>query len=32
MARFLLVWMIMIGAMIGVREGIALHRRLWPCG
>ena len=27
MARFLFIWMVMLGAMIGVRDGIALRRR-----
>ncbi len=30
MARFLLVWMIMIGAMVGMREGIHFIVDLWP--
>jgi TRAP-type C4-dicarboxylate transport system permease small subunit len=30
MARFLLVWMIMIGSMIGVREGTHFTVDLWP--
>lgn len=30
MARFLLVWMIMIGAMVGMREGIHFVVDLWP--
>ena len=30
MARFLFVWMIMIGAMIGVREGGHFDVDLWP--
>lgn len=30
MARFLFVWMIMIGAMIGVREGTHFEVDLWP--
>ena len=27
MARFLFIWMVMLGAMIGVREGTAFRRR-----
>jgi len=30
MARFLFIWMIMIGAMIGVREGTHFEVDLWP--
>jgi len=30
MARFLFVWMIMIGAMIGVREGTHFEVDVWP--
>lgn len=30
MARFLLVWMIMIGAMVGMKEGIHFIVDLWP--
>jgi TRAP-type C4-dicarboxylate transport system permease small subunit len=30
MARFLFVWMIMIGAMVGVRDGSHLDADLWP--
>jgi len=30
MARFLFVWMIMIGAMIGVRDGTHFEVDLWP--
>ena len=30
MARFLFIWMIMIGAMIGVREGSHFEVDLWP--
>ena len=30
MARFLLVWMVMIGAMVGVREGTHFEVDLWP--
>jgi TRAP-type transport system small permease protein len=30
MARFLLVWMIMIGSMVGVREGMHFTVDLWP--
>jgi TRAP-type C4-dicarboxylate transport system permease small subunit len=30
MARFLLVWMIMIGAMVGVREGSHFTVDIWP--
>lgn len=30
MARFLFVWMIMLGAMLGVREGSHLTVDLWP--
>ena len=30
MARFLFVWMIMIGAMVGVREGTHFEVDLWP--
>jgi TRAP-type C4-dicarboxylate transport system permease small subunit len=30
MARFLFVWMIMLGAMLGVREGIHLTLDVWP--
>ena len=30
MARFLFVWMIMIGAMVGVREGAHFDVDLWP--
>ena len=30
MARFLFIWMIMIGAMLGVREGTHFEVDLWP--
>ena len=30
LARFLLIWMIMIGAMIGVREGTHFDVDVWP--
>jgi TRAP-type transport system small permease protein len=30
MARFLFIWMIMLGAMIGVREGTHFEVDLWP--
>ena len=30
MARFLLVWTIMIGAMVGLKEGIHFNVDLWP--
>jgi TRAP-type transport system small permease protein len=30
MARFLLVWMVMIGAMVGVREGSHFTVDIWP--
>ena len=30
MARFLLVWMIMIGSMVGIREGMHFTVDLWP--
>ena len=30
MARFLFVWMIMIGAMVGVREGTHFQVDVWP--
>jgi TRAP-type C4-dicarboxylate transport system permease small subunit len=30
MARFLFIWMIMIGAMIGVREGTHFEVDVWP--
>ncbi len=30
MARFLFIWMVMIGAMIGVREGSHFEVDLWP--
>jgi len=30
MARFLFIWMIMIGAMVGVREGAHFEVDLWP--
>ena len=30
MARFLFIWMVMIGAMIGVREGTHFEVDLWP--
>ena len=30
MARFLFVWMIMIGAMLGIREGAHFEVDLWP--
>ena len=30
MARFLFVWMIMIGAMLGIREGTHFEVDLWP--
>lgn len=30
MSRFLLIWMIMIGAMIGVREGTHFDVDVWP--
>jgi TRAP-type transport system small permease protein len=30
MARFLFIWMIMIGAMIGVREGAHFEVDIWP--
>jgi TRAP-type C4-dicarboxylate transport system permease small subunit len=30
MARFLFVWMIMIGAMVGVREGTHFEVDVWP--
>jgi TRAP-type transport system small permease protein len=30
MARFLFIWMIMLGAMIGVREGSHFEVDLWP--
>ena len=30
MARFLFIWMIMIGAMIGVREGTHFEVDIWP--
>ena len=30
MARFLFIWMIMIGAMLGVREGSHFEVDLWP--
>ena len=30
MARFLFVWMIMIGAMIGMREGTHFEVDVWP--
>src|SRR5688572_679621 len=30
MARFLLVWMIMIGAMLGVREKLHFEVDVWP--
>jgi TRAP-type C4-dicarboxylate transport system permease small subunit len=30
MARFLFVWMIMIGAMLGIREGAHFEVDMWP--
>ena len=30
MARFLFIWMVMIGAMIGVREGTHFEVDVWP--
>ena len=30
MARFLFIWMVMIGAMVGVREGAHLDVDIWP--
>ena len=30
MARFLFIWMIMIGAMVGMREGAHFEVDLWP--
>jgi len=30
MARFFFIWMIMIGAMVGVRDGAHLDADLWP--
>jgi TRAP-type C4-dicarboxylate transport system permease small subunit len=30
MARFLFVWMIMIGAMVGIRDGVHFDVDLWP--
>jgi TRAP-type C4-dicarboxylate transport system permease small subunit len=30
MARFLFIWMIMIGAMLGVREGTHFEVDVWP--
>ena len=30
MARFLFIWMIMIGAMLGIREGTHFEVDLWP--
>jgi TRAP-type C4-dicarboxylate transport system permease small subunit len=30
MARFLFVWMVMIGAMVGVREGTHFEVDMWP--
>jgi TRAP-type C4-dicarboxylate transport system permease small subunit len=30
MARFLFIWMIMIGAMLGVREGLHFEVDVWP--
>src|SRR6187549_3202411 len=30
MARFLFIWMVMIGAMIGVREGSHFEVDVWP--
>src|SRR5574339_27889 len=30
MARFLFVWMVMIGAMVGVREGSHFEVDVWP--
>ena len=30
MARFLFVWMVMIGAMIGVRDGAHFEVDVWP--
>ena len=32
MARFLFIWMIMIGAMVGVREGTHFEVDVWPQG
>src|SRR4051794_1016729 len=30
MARFLFIWMVMIGAMVGVREGAHFEVDVWP--
>src|SRR4029079_8640085 len=30
MARFLFIWMVMLGAMIGVREGTHFEVDVWP--
>ncbi len=30
MARFLFIWMVMIGAMLGIREGTHFEVDLWP--
>ena len=30
MARFLFIWMVMIGAMVGVREGAHFDVDIWP--